>query len=71
MIGALARGIPGPVNTGYGQGQLSLAALAALGVARVSFGPVLRRHLYTTLGSTLLSAVASGENPFAPRRGPT
>lgn len=70
VIGALVGGIAGPVNTGYGQGQLSLAALAALGVARVSFGPVLQRHLYATLGSTLLSAVASGGNPFAPQRGP-
>jgi hypothetical protein len=36
-----------------------------LGVARVSFGPVLQRRLYGKFGSALLGAVASGENPFA------
>ena len=32
---------------------------------RVSFGATLQLHLYNQLGSTLLSAVAAGENPFA------
>jgi 2-methylisocitrate lyase-like PEP mutase family enzyme len=63
-IRALAEGIPGPVNVAYGQGRLSLAELAALGVARVSFGPALQRRLYDGFGSALLSAVASDENPF-------
>ena len=31
----------------------------------VSFGATLQLHLYNQLGSTLLSAVAAGENPFA------
>ncbi|GGS66759.1 carboxyvinyl-carboxyphosphonate phosphorylmutase [Planobispora rosea] len=66
VIRVLAEGIPGPVNVAYGLGKLSLAELAALGVARVSFGPALQRHLYTTFGSALFSAVASGENPFTP-----
>jgi 2-methylisocitrate lyase-like PEP mutase family enzyme len=67
VIRALAEGIPGPVNVGYGQrGTLSLEDLAALGVARVSFGPTLQRHLYGTFGSALLSAVARDENPFVP-----
>jgi 2-methylisocitrate lyase-like PEP mutase family enzyme len=66
VIRALAEGIPGPVNAGYGRGKLSLAELAALGVARVSFGPALQQHLYNKFGSALFSAVASDENPFAP-----
>ncbi|HEY3259498.1 MAG TPA: isocitrate lyase/phosphoenolpyruvate mutase family protein [Pseudonocardiaceae bacterium] len=66
VIRALVEGIPGPINVGYGpQGKLSLAEFAALGVARVSFGPTLQRHLYNKFGSALFSAVASGENPFA------
>jgi 2-methylisocitrate lyase-like PEP mutase family enzyme len=65
VIRALVEGIPGPVNVGYGQGRLSLAELAALGVARVSFGPMLQRYLYNKFGSALFSAVAAGENPFA------
>jgi 2-methylisocitrate lyase-like PEP mutase family enzyme len=65
VIRALVEGIPGPVNIGYGRGRLSLAELAALGVARVSFGPMLQRHLHNKFGSALFSAVASGENPFA------
>ena len=64
-IRALVEGIPGPVNVGYGQGALSVAELAALGVARVSFGPALQRHLYNTFGAALFSAVAAGQNPFA------
>ncbi len=64
-IRALVEGIPGPINIGYGQGKLSLAELATLGVARVSFGPMLQRHLYNKFGSALFSAVASDENPFA------
>src|SRR5919108_613194 len=58
-------GPAGPVNAGYGQGKLSLAELAALGVARVSFGPTLQQRLYNKFGSALFSAVASDENPFA------
>ncbi len=65
VIRALVEGIPGPINTGYGRGHLSVAQLAGLGVARVSFGPVLQRHLYGTFGAPLFSAIASGENPFA------
>jgi 2-methylisocitrate lyase-like PEP mutase family enzyme len=62
-IGLLVEGIPGPVNIGYGRGALSLAELAALGVARVSFGPVLQGHLYDKF-RTLLSAVTAGDNPL-------
>jgi 2-methylisocitrate lyase-like PEP mutase family enzyme len=65
VIRALVDGIPGPVNVGYGRGGRSLAELAELGVARVSFGPTLQRHTYDRFGSALLAAVASDENPFA------
>ncbi|GAA3009100.1 isocitrate lyase/phosphoenolpyruvate mutase family protein [Streptosporangium longisporum] len=63
VVRALTEGVSGPVNVGYG-GKLSLAELAALGVARVSFGPSLQRHLYGKAGAALFTAVASGENPF-------
>lgn len=66
VIRDLVKGLPGPVNVAFGQGRLSLAELAELGVARVSFGPALQRHLYGTYGSALFAAVASGENPFQP-----
>lgn len=65
VIRALVEGIPGPINVAYGKGAMSLAEFAALGVARVSFGPALQRHLYDKCGSALFSAVASDENPFA------
>jgi hypothetical protein len=52
-------------NVAYGEGTLSLGQLGALGVARVSFGPSLQRHLYDKVGAALLSAVASDHNPFA------
>jgi 2-methylisocitrate lyase-like PEP mutase family enzyme len=63
-IRALVEGVPGPVNIGYRRGKLSITELAALGVARVSFGPALQQHLYDKFGSGLLAAVASDENPF-------
>jgi 2-methylisocitrate lyase-like PEP mutase family enzyme len=63
-IRALVEGIPGPVNVVYGQGKRSLADLAKLGVARVSFGPALQRHLYGKFGGAVFSAVASDRNPF-------
>lgn len=64
VIRALVEGIPGPVNVVYGQGERSLAVLAKLGVARVSFGPALQGYLYSKFGSALFSAIASDENPF-------
>ncbi len=67
VIGRLTQEIPGPVNVGYGRlGERPLAALAALGVARVSFGPSLQRHLYNTFGTALLGSVAADRNPFRP-----
>jgi 2-methylisocitrate lyase-like PEP mutase family enzyme len=58
VIRALVAGIPGPVNIGYSGDIATLAELAALGVARVSFGPRLQRSLYDEF-TTTLSAVAS------------
>lgn len=64
-IRELVDGITGPINVGYGrQGVRPLAELAALGVARVSFGPSLQRQLYTKFGTPLFAALASDENPF-------
>ncbi|HEX6392982.1 MAG TPA: isocitrate lyase/phosphoenolpyruvate mutase family protein [Acidimicrobiales bacterium] len=65
VIRVLVETIPGPVNVGYGRGNLSVADLAALGVARISFGPILHWQLYRKFGAALLSAVASGQNPWA------
>jgi 2-methylisocitrate lyase-like PEP mutase family enzyme len=62
-IRALAEGIPGPVNVVYGRGALTLAELAELGVARVSFGPALQRLAYERFGSAL-AALATDANPF-------
>jgi 2-methylisocitrate lyase-like PEP mutase family enzyme len=64
-IRALVDGIPGPVNAGYGRGKVSLGELAELGVARISFGPTLQRHVYERFESEVLPAVRSGENPLA------
>jgi 2-methylisocitrate lyase-like PEP mutase family enzyme len=65
LIGQLVTGIAGPVNVGYGRrGAQPLAELAALGVARVSFGPSLQRQLYNTFGTALFAALAADENPF-------
>jgi 2-methylisocitrate lyase-like PEP mutase family enzyme len=63
-IRALVAGIPGPVNVVYGRGALTLAGLADLGVARVSFGPALQRLVYERFGAAL-SALAADANPFA------
>ncbi|MEV0290421.1 MULTISPECIES: isocitrate lyase/phosphoenolpyruvate mutase family protein [unclassified Kribbella] len=64
-IRTLTKEIPGPVNISYGTGNNSLADLAALGAARITFGPMLQRHLYSRLNSTILPALAAGRNPFA------
>jgi 2-methylisocitrate lyase-like PEP mutase family enzyme len=63
-IRAMVGGIPGPVNVVYGRGAQTLAALAELGVARVSFGPSLQRFVYDRFGSAL-SALTADANPFA------
>jgi len=64
LVRTLVKEIPGPVNVAYGQGANSLADYTAAGVARISFGPMLQRHLYSKLADTLLPALAAGRNPF-------
>lgn len=57
-IRALTEAIPGPVNIARGpQSPLSLADLAGLGVARVSFGPSLQRQTYGWFNSSILQAL--------------
>lgn len=63
-IRALTDAVPGPVNVAFGRGRHSLADLAALGVARISFGPMMQRHLYAEHATRLFAAVAAGNNPF-------
>jgi 2-methylisocitrate lyase-like PEP mutase family enzyme len=65
VVRELTGGLNGPVNVGFGRsGERPLAGLAALGVARVSFGPSLQRHLYGTFGAAIFAAVAADEDPF-------
>jgi 2-methylisocitrate lyase-like PEP mutase family enzyme len=64
-IRTLIDGIPGPVNIGFGGGVMTLPDLAALGAARISFGPSLMRRLYDLFASRTLVAIASGDDPFA------
>ena len=65
LIGTLVKEISGPVNVAYGQGANSLADYTAQGVARISFGPMFQRHLYSKLAGTLLPALSADRNPFA------
>lgn len=64
VIQTLVKEIAGPVNVSYGQGDRSIAELTGLGVARVTFGPMLQRHTYTKLAGDILPAISSGRNPF-------
>jgi 2-methylisocitrate lyase-like PEP mutase family enzyme len=66
VIQQVTDGIAGPINVGYGRrGERPLAELAALGVARISFGPSLQRQLYTKFAAALFTALADDQNPFA------
>lgn len=65
VIRRLVDGTAGPINVVYGRrGERPLAELAALGVARVIFGPSLQRQLYTKFGAPLFAALVADENPF-------
>ncbi|MEU4286750.1 isocitrate lyase/phosphoenolpyruvate mutase family protein [Kribbella sp. NPDC026596] len=64
VVGILVKEIPGPVNVAYGQGAHSLADYTARGVARITFGPMFQRHLYSKLANSLLPALQADENPF-------
>jgi 2-methylisocitrate lyase-like PEP mutase family enzyme len=66
VIRALVAAIPGPVNVARGpQAKLTLADLAALGVARVTFGPSLQRQAYGWFSSFILQALAREWPPAA------
>jgi 2-methylisocitrate lyase-like PEP mutase family enzyme len=54
VIGVLAAAIRGPVNVACGVQAPPIADLAALGVARVTFGPGLQRFVYTSLENDVL-----------------
>ncbi|MFB6723096.1 isocitrate lyase/phosphoenolpyruvate mutase family protein [Kribbella sp. NPDC056345] len=64
VIRSLTERIDGPVNVAFGGGERPVADFAALGVARVSFGPMLQRQLYGRFASVMLPALAAGTNPF-------
>ncbi|HZX03276.1 MAG TPA: isocitrate lyase/phosphoenolpyruvate mutase family protein [Kribbella sp.] len=65
VIGTLSTELEGPVNVAYGQGAHTVAAYAARGVARISFGPMFQRHLYGVFASSVLPALQADRNPFA------
>jgi 2-methylisocitrate lyase-like PEP mutase family enzyme len=65
LIGTLAKEIPGPVNVAYGQGAHTIADYAARSVARISFGPMVQRHLYGVFANSVLPALQADRNPFA------
>ncbi|GAB3923286.1 isocitrate lyase/phosphoenolpyruvate mutase family protein [Kribbella albertanoniae] len=64
VIRALTERIDGPVNVAFGGGERPVGEFAALGVARVSFGPMLQRQLYARFASVMLPALTAGTNPF-------
>jgi len=69
VIRALVEAIPGPVNVARGpQADLSLAALAGLGVARVTFGPSLQRQVYGQFASATLQALIDERSSVASTR---
>ena len=65
-IRALVQRAGGPVNILFSgtPATLTLADLAAFGVARVSFGAGLYRAVQSTLGR-MVAAIGSGDNPYA------
>ncbi|MGJ6961722.1 isocitrate lyase/PEP mutase family protein [Streptosporangium sp. G11] len=64
-VRALAEGVDGPINILFHPGTPSLAELAALGVARVSFGHGLHEAV-RAYGARMLSAIRDGESPYSP-----
>jgi 2-methylisocitrate lyase-like PEP mutase family enzyme len=70
MITKLVHGIRGPVNIMHAPGDASeLAQLAGLGVARISTGPHLWRHVLACIDKDLatLATILSGAQPRALR----
>lgn len=64
-IGGLVEGIGGPVNILFRPGGPSLARLAELGVARVSYGGGTHAIGHQALVAAL-ARIAAGEDPFEP-----
>jgi 2-methylisocitrate lyase-like PEP mutase family enzyme len=64
-VRALAGEIDGPINVLFRPGTPSLGELAALGVARVSFGHGLHRAVqaYT---AQMVAAIRAGDSPYPP-----
>ncbi|WP_169951362.1 isocitrate lyase/phosphoenolpyruvate mutase family protein [Microbispora sp. H11081] len=62
-IGALVRETGGPVNVLARPGAPAVRDLAALGVARVSFGPGVHR-ITQAFTARVLDAIARGDDPF-------
>ncbi|MEU8193048.1 isocitrate lyase/phosphoenolpyruvate mutase family protein [Microbispora amethystogenes] len=63
VIRALVREIGGPVNVYFQPGMPAVRDLAALGVARISFGPGLHRAAQE-FTARMLGAIARGDDPF-------
>ncbi|MCT9929710.1 isocitrate lyase/phosphoenolpyruvate mutase family protein [Planotetraspora sp. A-T 1434] len=68
LIRTLAGEMGGPINVLFRPGTPSLQELAALGVARVSFGPGLHRAVQE-LTERMVADVADGRSPYPPREG--
>ncbi|MEV5741072.1 isocitrate lyase/phosphoenolpyruvate mutase family protein [Microbispora rosea] len=65
VIGALAKEMGGPFNVLFRPGVPAIRDLAALGVARVSFGPGIHRAAQA-FTARMLDAIARGDDPFPP-----
>ncbi len=63
LIATLVDRIPGPLNVLYHPGVPSLSRLAALGVARVTFGPGLQQAALRRLGE-LATTLRGGGDPY-------
>ncbi|MER6830277.1 isocitrate lyase/phosphoenolpyruvate mutase family protein [Streptosporangium sp. NPDC000563] len=68
-VRALVEGIDGPINILFRPGTPSIGELAALGVARVSFGHGLHKAVQA-YAARMLAAIRDGESPY-PSEPPT
>ncbi|MFG2819336.1 isocitrate lyase/phosphoenolpyruvate mutase family protein [Kitasatospora sp. NPDC048365] len=60
VIAVLAREIPAPLNVLAGPGSPTVAALAALGVARISLGPALAKSAYAAVRDAATEIYTTG-----------
>lgn len=65
VIGTLVREIGGPVNVLFRPGMPAIRDLAALGVARISFGAGVHRAAQE-FTARMLDTIARGDDPFPP-----